>query len=295
VRRKWTQPRRSRGRPPVDDRIGQLVLRFARQNPGWGHPRIAGELPKLGLRLSPSTIRRILLANRLRPAPRRSGPSRRQSLRQQAATITASDCFTIETPSLRRFDVLFLIELASRRVHLAGCTTNPCGAWVTQQARNRSFTGVFERVRFLIHDRDSKFAATLDEVFRSEAINAIHTPIRAPQANAYPERFVQTIRADCLDWLLIIEPRHLETLLHAYTTHSNQEHPHRGLALLTPDSTSADPPPSRAEIKRHDRLGRLIHEYHRPAARTGILKPLTASGWGELELRRPCASRGRGR
>ena len=168
VRRKWKQPPRIAGRPAVDDRIRQLVLRFARENPGWGYPRIAGELLKLGLRVSPSTVRRLLLANGLGPAPRRSGPSWRLFLRQQAATMLACDFFTVETISLRRFYVLFFIELESRRVHMAGCTTNPTGAWVRQQARNLTFTGLFERVRFLIHDRDSKFAASFDEVFRSE-------------------------------------------------------------------------------------------------------------------------------
>jgi putative transposase len=163
VTREWTQPRRSSGRPAVDDRIRHLVLRFARENPGWGYPRIAGELLKLGLHVSPSTVRRILLANGLAPAPRRTGPSWRQFLRQQAASMLACDFFTVETLSLRRFYVLFFIELGSRRVHLAGCTTNPSGAWVTQQARNLSFTGVFERMRFLIHDHDSKFAAAFDE------------------------------------------------------------------------------------------------------------------------------------
>jgi putative transposase len=266
VRRKWAQPHRNPGRPPVDGRVRELVLRFARENPGWGYPRIAGELLKLGLRVSPSTVRRILLANRLAPAPRRSGPSWRQFLSQQAATMLACDFFTVETISLRRFYVLFFIELESRRVHLAGCTTNPSGAWVTQQARNLSFTGVFERVRFLIHDRDSKFSGTFDEVFRSEGINVIHTPIRAPQANAYAERFVRTVRAECLDWLLIIGRRHLETALRIYTAHYNRERPHRGLALLPPDPTNADQPPSGGEIKRRDRLGGLIHEYHRAAA-----------------------------
>jgi putative transposase len=266
VRRKWTQPRRSPGRPPVDRRVRELVLRFARENPGWGYPRIAGELLKLGLRVSPSTIRRILLANHLRPAPRRSGPSWREFLRQQAASMLACDFFTVEAISLRRFYVLFFIELESRRVHLAGCTTNPTGGWVTQQARNLSFTGIFERIRFLIHDRDSKFSGAFDEIFRSEGIKVIHTPIRAPQANAYAERFVRTVRAECLDWLLIIGRRHLETVLHTYTAHYNGERPHRALALLSPDSTNADPPPSGEEIKRRDRLGGLIHEYHRAAA-----------------------------
>src|SRR5713226_4024247 len=173
VRRKWAQPRRGRGRPPVDDRVRQLVLRLARENPRWGYPRIAGELLKLGLRVSPSTVRRLLLGADLRPAPRRAGPSWRDFLRQQAASMLACDFFTVETISLRRFYVLFFIELGSRRVRLAGCTTNPSGAWVTQQARNLSFTGVFERTRFLIHDRDSKFSYAFDEVFRSEGIKVI--------------------------------------------------------------------------------------------------------------------------
>jgi len=127
--------------------------------------------------------------------------------------------------------VLFFIELESRRVHLAGCTTNPTGGWVTQQARNLSFTGLLERMRFLIHDRDSKFSGAFDEVFRSEAIKVIHMPIRAPQANAHAERFVRTVRAECLDWLLILGRRHLERVLRLYTTHYNGERPHRGLAL----------------------------------------------------------------
>ena len=266
VRRKWTQPRQAGGRPPIDGRVRELVLRLARENPRWGYPRIAGELLKLGLRVSPSTVRRILLTAGSGPAPRRSGPRWRQFLRRQAASMLACDFFTVETISLRRFYVLFFIELESRRVHLAGCTTNPTGTWVTQQARNLSFTGLFERMRFLVHDRDSKFTAAFDEVFRSEGIQVIHTPIRAPQANAYAERFVRTVRAECLDWLLIVGRRHLETVLRTYTAHYNSERPHRGLALLSPDSRRADPEPSGRDIKRRDRLGGLIHEYHRAAA-----------------------------
>src|SRR5216683_1206817 len=234
VRRRWTRPQRTGGRPPVERRVRELVLRLARENPRWGYPRIAGELLKLGLRISPSTVRRILPSASLKPAPRRSGPSWRDFLRQQAAGILACDFFTVETISLRRFYVLFFIELGNRRVHLAGCTTNPTGAWVTQQARNLSFTGVFERTRFLIHDRDSKFSAAFDEVFRSEGIKVIQTPIRAPRANAYAERFVRTVRAECLDWLLIIGRRHLEHTLPIYIQHYNAQRPHRGLQLRTP-------------------------------------------------------------
>jgi hypothetical protein len=127
VRRKWAQPPRSPGRPPINDQPRGLVLRLASENPRWGYPRIAGELLKLGLRVSPSTVRRLLLAAGLRPVPRRSGPSWRDFLRQQAGSMLACDFFTVETIALRRYYVLFFIELGSRRVHLAGCTTNRPG------------------------------------------------------------------------------------------------------------------------------------------------------------------------
>ncbi len=266
VRRKWAQPRGKPGRPAVDPEVRELVLRLARENPRWGYPRIAGELLKLGRRVSASTVRRLLLAAGLEPAPRREGPNWRDFLRQQAVSMLACDFFTVETISLRRFYVLFFIELESRRVHLAGCTANPTGAWVTQQARNLSFTGVFERMRFLIHDRDSKFTASFEEIFRSEGIRIIHTPIRAPQANAYAERFVRSVRAECLDWLLILGRRHLERVLRAYTMHYNRERPHRGLALQPPERVNAADPPTAGKIERRDQLGGLIHEYYRAAA-----------------------------
>jgi len=160
------------------------VLRLARENPRWGYQRIAGEINGLGLKVSATTVRKILREAGVGPAGERPGLSWRTFLRQQAQSMLAVDFFTVETISMQRLYVLFFIELASRRVHLAGCTTNPTGAWVTQQARNLSFTGLLERTRFLIHDRDSKFTAAFDEVFRSEGIKVIHTPVRAPQANA---------------------------------------------------------------------------------------------------------------
>jgi putative transposase len=147
---------------------------------------MAGELRKLGLGVSPSTVRRLLLSAGLEPAPRRPGLNWRTFLRQQAASMLACDFFTVETVALRRIYVLFFIELGSRRVHLAGCTTNATGAWVTQQARNLSFTGLLERTRFLIHDRDSKFTAAIDEVFPSENIKVIHTPILRPRQTRTP-------------------------------------------------------------------------------------------------------------
>jgi hypothetical protein len=179
--------------------------------------------------------------------------------------MLACDFFTVETITLRRYYILFFIELGSRRVHLAGCTTNPTGAWVTQQARNLSFTELFERTRFLIHDRDTKFTAAFDEVFRSEGIKTIHTPIRAPQANAHAERFVRTVRSECLDWVLILGRRHLENVLHCYVTHYNAERPHRALALLSPASSNKPNERSANTIERHDLLGGLIHEYRTAA------------------------------
>jgi len=265
VRRRWTQPQRSAGRPPIERRVRELVLRLARENPRWGYPRIAGELLKVGVRVSPSTVRRLLLAAGLTPAPRRNGPSWREFLHQQAKSVLACDFFTVETITLRRYYVLFFIELGSRRVDLAGCTINPTGAWVTQQARNLSFTGLLERTRFLIHDRDSKFSASFDEVFRSEGIRVIHTPVRAPQANAYAERFVRTVRAECLDWLLILGRRHLECVLRTYTAHYNAERPHRALALVPPEGNDKPNQPDASTIERHDILGGLIHEYRAAA------------------------------
>jgi putative transposase len=265
IRHRWAQPGRGPGRPPVERRVRELVLRLARENPRWGYPRIAGELLKLGLRVSPSSVRRILLAAGLEPAPRRIGPSWQQFLRQQAASMLACDFFTVETISLRRYYVLFFIELQTRRVHLAGCTTNPTGAWVTQQARNLSFTGLFNRIRYLVHDRDSKFTAAFDEVFHSEGIRVIETPIRAPQANAFAERFVRTVRAECLDWLLILGRRHLEHTLRVYTTHYNCERPHRALELQPPEVIERSAPAAHT-IERRDLLGGLIHEYQPAAA-----------------------------
>jgi putative transposase len=267
VRRRSTYPQRTPGRPPTDRPLRELVLRLAHENPRWGYQRIAGELIKLGFRLSPSTVRRLLASAGLEPAPRRGAValSWPAFLRRQAASMLACDFFTVETISLRRFYVLFFIELGSRRVHLAGCTTNPTGAWVSQQARNLSFTGLFERTRFLLHDRDNKFTAAFDEVFRSEGIRVIHTPIRAPQANAYAERFVRTVRVECLDWLLILGRRHLEHVLRIYIQHYNRERPHRGLALQPPDPPTP-PLHGDGDVYRRDRIGGLVHEYYRGAA-----------------------------
>lgn len=164
VRRKWTYRSRRPGRPPVDQQVRDLVLRLARENPRWGYVRIQGELRKLGIRVGATTIRRLLVRDGLGPAPRRSGPSWSQFLRAQAKAALASDFFTVETITLNTLYVLFFIELSTRRVHLAGVTANPDSAWVTQQARNLAVGERLGNVRFVIHDRDSKYAGHFDEV-----------------------------------------------------------------------------------------------------------------------------------
>src|SRR5437899_9682523 len=155
VRRKWRQAPGRRGRPKLPAEVRELVLRLARENPRWGHRRICGELMKLGFRVSPTSIRRLLAQAKLGPAPRRSGPSWREFLCAQAAGIVACDFFTVESAFLRRYYALFVIAHASRRVWLAGCTTNPSGTWVTQQARNLGLDFSEQGIRFLIRDRDS--------------------------------------------------------------------------------------------------------------------------------------------
>jgi putative transposase len=220
VARSWMYPRRA-GRPPIGGEVRDLVCRLAREKPRWGYQRITGELRGLGLTVSATTVRKLLKAAGLAPASERAGLSWREFLRAQAQSMLAVDFFTVETVSLRRLYVLFFIEFDSRRVHLAGCTESPSGAWVTQQARQLAWT-LAERstpARFLLHDRESKFTRDFDTVFRSEGIEIIRTPVRAPKANAVAERFVRTARSECLDWLLILDRRHLERVLRVFVDH----------------------------------------------------------------------------
>jgi putative transposase len=266
VRRRWRQSPSQRGRPPLPAEVRAVVLRLARENPRWGHRRIGGELAKLGFGVSPTTIRRVLSRAGLGPAPRDSGPGWREFLRAQAAGIVACDFFTVESVLLRRYYVLFFIAHASRRVWLAGCSTNPTGPWVTQQARNLGLDFADQGMRFLIRDRDSKYSGTFDGVFCSGGIRIVKTPVRAPKANAIAERFVRTVRAECLDWLLILDRRHLERVLRVYVEHYNTHRPHRALKLQPPQPREPPPPSTIGKIERHDHLGGLIHEYYRDAA-----------------------------
>src|SRR6266542_3155193 len=266
VARKWTYRRRSPGRPPIDPELRELVLRLGRENPGWGCVRIQGELRKLGIRVGATTIRSILRRSGVGPAPRRDGPSWGEFLRAQAQGMLACDFFTVETAWLRTLYVLFFIEHGSRRVQLAGVSASPDGVWMRQQARNLAIEQRLHRTRFLLHDRDAKFSGPFDELVRSEGVRLIKTPVRAPQANAVAERWVRSVRNECLDHVLVFGRRHLEQILRAYVSHYNAERPHRSLALAAP---AGEPHQTRgsplAGIRRREVVGGLIHEYYAAA------------------------------
>jgi transposase InsO family protein len=245
-------------------------LRLARENPRWGYQRIAGELAGVGQRVSATTVAKILRQAGVSPAGARSELSWREFLRAHAASMIACDFFCVETLLTGRLYVLFFIELGTRRVHLAGCTSNPTGDWTAQQARQLAWT-LQERpapIRFLIRDRDGKFTRAFDEVFRSEGVEIIRTPFRAPNANAYAERWVGAVRRECLDWLLIASRRQLERVLRVCVEHYNTHRPHRALGLKPPapaprlQLVSSSPP---GQIQRRERLGGLINEYTRAA------------------------------
>jgi putative transposase len=244
-----------------------LVLGLAKENPTWGYRRIQGELATMGIRLAPSSVWAILGRHGVETSPRRSGPTWSAFLGAQATTMLACDFFHVDTVLLRRLDVLFFIELDTRRVHFSGITTNPVGEWVTQQARNLSFV-LAEQARprkFLIRDRDAKFTASFDEVFATEGIRIIRTPIRSPRANAFAERFVGTARRECLDRLLVFHRAQLDTILSEFVDHDNRHRPHRSLGQQAPVAVGMTPQrishPDPARLRRSDKLGGLIHEY----------------------------------
>jgi transposase InsO family protein len=236
---------------------------MARENPTWGYRRIHGELVGLGHQLAASTVWTILRVAGIDPAPQRSDPTWRQFLAAQAHAILAVDFAHVDTIFLRRLYVLVVIEHATRCVHIAGITAHPTGTWVTQQARNLliDLGDRAEQFRFLIRDRDSTFTAAFDAVFADADIRIIRTPVRAPRANAIAERWIGTVRRECLDRLLITGRRHLAVVLQEYLAHYNTHRPHRSLGQHPP--AGRIPPPSGATIRpvRRDRLGGLLHEY----------------------------------
>ena len=265
VRRKWTYARRP-GRPSIPAGTVSIVLRLARENPTWGYRRIQGELARMGVVLAPSSVWAILRRNGIDPSPTRSGRTWQEFLRVQASSMMACDFFSVDTVLLKRLYVLFFIELDTRRVYVTGVTAHPIGFWVLQQARNLTMA-LEDRahpVKFLIRDRDAKFTSSFDEVFNTEGIRIIRTPVRAPRANAFAERFVGTVRRECLDRMLILGRRHLERVLAEYVVHYDCHRPHRSLGQLAPLSMDSPPPiddPEPSKVCRSDAVFGLIHQY----------------------------------
>ncbi len=268
VRRKWTYRRTNQGgRPSISTAIEALILRLARENPRWGHRRVQGELGKLGHAISASAVRAALRRHRVPPAPqRRRATTWRAFLQQHKDQLLACDFFTVETLWLKTLHILFFIEVGTRRVHLAGCTAHPTAAWVTQQARQFAWTlqEAGTSPRFLIHDRDAKFPPSFDTVFVAEGIAIVRTPYRVPTANAYAERWVRSVREECLDHLLIAGEGHLRQVLADYVAHDNRARPHRALGQQTPIPYAQRD--LRGLVRRREVLGGLIHEYDREAA-----------------------------
>jgi len=242
-------------------------VRLARENSDWGNGKIQGELIKLGYELSDETVATILKRHGIPPAPERHrSPSWRHLMTHYKDQILVSDFFTVETFFLQTVYVLFFIELSTRRVYLTGCTTHPTSAWVSQQARQLTWEleGRTPAIHFLIHDRDTKVSGLFDMVFQAEKIHVIRTPFRAPNANAYAERWVRTVRQECLNKLLTLSPAHLRRVLREYQTYYNEVRPHQGLAQRPPlafgTRCASDPVRCRAV------LGGILHDYFREAA-----------------------------
>ena len=266
VKKKWTYPN-TPGRPPIPAEVRVLVEQLARQNPRWGYRRIQGELLGLGYRVGEGTIRRILTAAGLRPAPRRASPTWRQFLAAQASAILACDFLHVDTVPLQRVYVLFVMKIRTRTVHILGVTAHPTGAWTAQQARNllMDLCERAGRIKFLIRDRDSKFTEAFDEVLAGNGTRVIQTPVRSPRANSYAERFVGTLRRECLDHVLILGEGHLRRVLAEYARHYNGHRPHQGLQQKPPLREPGHPVDITAPIEHRRVVGGLISEYRRAA------------------------------
>lgn len=272
VRLKWTYRRRNEGgRPRTDREIEQLVIRLAREN-DWGIERIEGELCKLGYTISHETVGNILERHGIPPAPELStSPSWRHLMTHYKDQLLACDFFTLETLFLQTIYVLTFIEIGSRRVHFAGCTAHPDNAWITQQARQMVWE-LEERdpaIRFLIRDNDKKFSQAFDTVFRAEGIDVIPTPYRAPNANVYAERWIRSVREECLDKLLIINQTHLRRVMREYIEFFITARPHQGIEQqipILPPTRNTRTLNTSGPIHCRNVLGGIIHDYYREAA-----------------------------
>jgi putative transposase len=289
VARKWDYSSRRRpGRPSTGTSVKALIIRMARENPTWGHRRIQGELGRLGHVIAASTVWEILHAAGIGPAPRQSGPTWRQFLTAQAHAIIACDFLVVETVLLQRLYVLVFIEHGTRRLHVAGVTARPTGAWAVQQARNLAMDlgDRLGTLRFLIHDRDPVFTAAFGEVFRAEGLRIVTTLPKTPRMNAICERVNGTLRRELLDRILIVGVRHLALLLREYAAHYNGHRPHQSRRQRLPDR-EAQPVRDTNTIARRSPSSDHITQYSSgiPCARATTEQPYGQNGhtkktWG---------------
>jgi transposase InsO family protein len=268
VRKKWTYPNRT-SRPPVSTEIATLIEQLATENNSWGYQRIQGELLKLGHRVSTSTIRRVLKALRIPPAPKRhTDTTWRQFLHVQAATILAADFFHVDCAmTLQRLYCSFVIEVGSRCVHILGVTAHPDGLWTTQQIRNLLMDPGDRAANsgswFATAPGSSPNRST--RPWPAPGIEAAKIPPRSPRANAYAERFVLTTRTEVTDRMLIFGERHPRLVLAEYEAHYNGRRPHRSRPLRPPQPDHPVADLCQKRIKRRPVLGGLINEYERAA------------------------------
>ena len=268
IAKHWTKPPPRRiGRPPISAELRQLIVRLANDNPRWGHRRIQGELAQLGHTIAKTTVWQILTDNGVDPSPNRSDVTWTEFLHSQAAV--ACDFFTIDTAFLRRYSVLFFIKVDTREVFYAGVTANPTGAWTTQAARNLFLRHgeQLDAARALVRDRGSQFVDAFDEVFRTEGLKILRTPVRTPVANSFAERWIGSIRRELLDRTIVWNRRQLERLVIDYIEHYNQHRPHQSLDQRPPTPAHDPPetPPATVTVLRTSRYDGLIHEYRNAA------------------------------
>nr|WP_245881681.1 integrase core domain-containing protein [Streptomyces milbemycinicus] len=266
-----SRPKRS-GRPRTVHAVRALVLRLARENPGWGYRRLHGELLVLGVKVAASTVWEILREAGIDPAPERSSSTWADFLRPQADALLACDFFETVTLSGARMYVLAVIEHASRRIRVLGATAHPTSAWVAQAAKNlvMDLEDVGCRARFMIRDRDGKFPDLFDAILADAGIEVVLSGVQMPRMNSIMERWVQTCRRELLDRTLIWNHRHLLHALREFEQFYNGHRPHRGIANarpLHPLPAPTDDPDTlaRLDIRRRDRLGGLLHEYQHAA------------------------------
>lgn len=261
--------RRRPGRPSTGTSVKALIARMARENPAWGHRRIQGELARLGYAIAASTVREILHVAGIDPAPRRAGLTWREFLAAQAHAIIACDFLVVETVLLQRLYVLVFIEHGTRRLHLAGVTAHPTGAWAAQQARSLAMD-VGDRLgalRFLIHDRDPVFTAAFGEVFKAEGLRIITTLPKTPRMNAICERVNGTLRRELPGWILILGERRLARVFREYVAHYNGHRPHQSRQQRPPDM-QVQPVGAVAglrSVRRKRVVAGVINEYHHAA------------------------------